>query len=208
MATQFDHLTLSAYVDGELDRRTMREVERYLDSDAQARQFVLDAMHATVLLRAGGNEAVLEPVPERLLNVFRQPSTPRFSWRDVRLPALKLAGAFALVIVGIGLGLIFQPDGAPLPGQPYQLLPAAYVQAINESLEHHLSGNPLSMEVGAGNQRIIVTPVKTYRNPEGKYYRGYEMELITDGGHQKFRGMAYRSGHLEWRTTALYQPKI
>ena len=76
MATRFDHLTLSAYVDGELDRRTMREVERYLDSDPQARQFVLDAMHATVLLRAGGNEAVLEPVPERLLNVFRQHIIP------------------------------------------------------------------------------------------------------------------------------------
>jgi len=208
MATRFDHLTLSAYVDGELDRRTMREVERYLDSDAQARQFVLDAMHATVLLRAGGNEALLEPVPERLRKIFERPAAPAFNWRGVPFPALKLAAAFALVIIGVGLGLIFRPGAAPVPGEPYEMLPAAFTRAINESLEHHMSGKPLSMALGPGGPRIVVTPIKTYRNPEGLYYRGYDMELITGADHRKFRGMAYRTGHAEWRTTALYQPKI
>lgn len=208
MATEFDQLTLSAYVDGELDRQTMREVERFMDSDAQARQFVLDAMHATVLLRVGGNEAVLEPVPDRLRQVFARPAAATPAWREMRFPALKLAAAFALVIVGIGLGLIFKPGGRPVPGQPYQLLSATYERAINESLEHHLSGAPLSLDLGSGGQRIIITPIKTYRNPEGQYYRGYDMELFTDGRRQKFRGMAYRTGHAQWRTTALYQPKI
>jgi anti-sigma factor RsiW len=30
MAAEYDQLTLSAYMDGELDRQTMSEVERYL----------------------------------------------------------------------------------------------------------------------------------------------------------------------------------
>lgn len=208
MARLFDHLTLSAYVDGELDRPTMREVERYLDSDAQARQFVLDAMHATVLLRAGSNEAVLEPVPERLRKVFERRAAPAFDWRTMRWPTLKLVSAFALVIVGIGLGLLFKPGAAPVPGQPYELLPPAFARAINESLEHHMSGTPLAMELDPGGQRIIVTPVKTYRNPEGQYYRRYDLELITGGDRRVFRGMAYRTGNAEWRTTALFQPKI
>ena len=70
MTTTFDHLTLSAYVDGELDRPTMREVEDFLDEDSHARRFVLDAMRTTVLLRAGSNEALHEPVPQHLQEVF------------------------------------------------------------------------------------------------------------------------------------------
>ena len=66
MAASFDHLTLSAYVDGELDRKTMHEVEDFLDRDRDARQFVLDTMRTTVLLRAGSTDALHEPVPDRL----------------------------------------------------------------------------------------------------------------------------------------------
>jgi len=208
MATSFDHLTLSAYVDGELDRRTMREVERFLDRDAQARQFVLDAMHTTVLLRAGGNEAVHEPVPERLRQVFAQPSGKAFLWREMRWPVLRLAAAVALIVVGAGLGLIFKPGPQPANSLPFHPLPSAYQQAINQSLENHLSGDPLSVDLGGGGRRIIITPIKTYRNPEGQYYRGYDMELIADGNQQRLRGMAYRAGQAEWRTTALYLPKI
>ena len=208
MTTRFDHLTLSAYVDGELDRKTMREVERFLDRDAQARQFVLDAMHATVLLRAGGNEAVREPVPERLRQVFARSPKSAFAWRDMRWPALRLAAAVALVVVGAGLGLIFNPGGPPPSiGLPGPLLPAAYQQAINQSLENHLSGDPLAVDLDGG-RRIVITPIKTYRNPEGQYYRGYDMELFNGGAQEKFRGMAYRAGNAEWRTTAFYLPKI
>ena len=208
MTTRFDHLTLSAYVDGELDRQTMREVERFLDGDTRARQFVLDAMHATVLLRAGGNEAVREPVPERLRQVFARPPKSTFAWRDMRWPALRLAAAVALVVVGVGLGLIFKSGGpSPWIGLPDRLLPAAYQQAISQSLEKHLSGDPLAVDLDGG-RRIVITPIKTYRNPEGQYYRGYDMELIAGGVQEKFRGIAYRAGNAEWRTTAFYLPKI
>jgi hypothetical protein len=195
-------------VDGELDRQTMREVERFLDNDAQARQFVLDAMHATVLLRAGGSEAVHEPVPERLRQVFVRPAENTRPWREMRWPALRLAAAVALLVVGAGLGLIFKPGPQSANSLPFHLLPTAYQQAINQSLENHLSGDPFSVDLGDGSRRIVITPIKTYRNPEGQYYRGYDMELIADGHQQRLRGMAYRAGQAEWRTTALYLPKI
>lgn len=207
MTAQFDHLTLSAYVDGELDRPTMREVERFLDSNAQARRFVLDAMRTTVLLRAGSNEALHEPVPERLRQVFVKPAMVTSFWREIRFPALKLATAFALVVIGVGLGLIFKPGAELAPQQSLHLLPAAYQQGINRSLENHLSGDPLSLDLDTGGQRVVITPIKTYRNRDGHYYRGYYLELITDGTHQKFKGMAYRTGKSEWRTTALFMPK-
>jgi len=207
MATTFDHLTLSAYVDGELDRPTMREVEDFLDSNNQARRFVLDAMRTTVLLRAGSNEALHEPMPQRLQQVFASPSANSSIWRDIRFPALKLAAAFALVIIGVGLGFIYKPGAESMPHQPFHLLPAAYQQVINQSLETHMSGDPLSLDLDTDGQRIVITPIKTYRNPDGHYYRGYFLELITEDSRQKFKGMAYRTGKSEWQTTALFMPK-
>ena len=126
MAAEFDHLTLSAYIDGELDRQTMYEVERYLDNDAEARRFVLKAMRTTVLLRAGSNEALHEPVPERLQNVFENPSLKSSLWQGMTFPAIKLAAAFALVVVGVGLGLISQPTAAPVGQLPSFQLPSAF----------------------------------------------------------------------------------
>lgn len=207
MTTEFDHLTLSAYVDGELDRPTMRDVESFLDRDAQARRFVLDAMRTTVLLRAGSNDALNEPVPERLRQIFAQPAGVASFWRAIRFPAFKLAAAFALVVIGVGLGLFYKTGIELAPQQPFHLLPTTYQQVINQSLENHLSGDPLSLDLDTGGQRIVITPIKTYRNPDGHYYRGYYLELITDNSRQRFKGMAYRTGRSEWRTTALFMPK-
>lgn len=208
MTTEFDHLTLSAYVDGELDRATMQDVESFLDRDAQARRFVLDAMRTTVLLRAGSNDALHEPVPERLRQIFARSAGVASFWREIRFPALKLAAAFALVVIGVGLGLFYKPGTELAPQQPFHLLPTAYQQVINQSLENHLSGDPLSLELDNGGQRIVITPIKTYRNRnDGHYYRGYYLELVTDNARQRFKGMAYRTGRSEWRTTALFMPK-
>jgi hypothetical protein len=208
MAIEFDYLTLSAYVDGELDRQTMQDVESFLDSDAQARRFVLDAMRTTVLLRAGSNEALHEPVPERLRQVLVRPAGMPSFWREIRFPALKLATALALVVIGVGLGFFYKPGTESTPQQPFHLLPTAYQQVINQSLENHMSGDPLSLDLGKGGQRIVITPIKTYRNrKDGHYYRGYYLELVSNDARQRFKGMAYRIKQSEWRTTALFMPK-
>ena len=206
MAAEFDHLTLSAYMDGELDPQTMQSVERYLDNDADARRFVIEAMRTTVLLRAGSNAALHEPVPSRLLDVFAPPPEKRRLWPRGHFPAMKLAAALALVVVGVGLGLIYQPTAAP-PGQWPSFQPlSAYRQFISQSLETQLSGDPLALDLNAAGERIIITPIKTYRNKDGQYYRGFTMELITGDAQRTYRGMAYRMGKSDWRTAALFMP--
>jgi hypothetical protein len=206
MAAEYDQLTLSAYMDGELDRQTMSEVERYLDNDAEARRFVLEAMRTTVLLRAGSNEALHEPVPTRLQNVFADPPLRSSLWQGLDFPGLKLAAAFALVVVGVGLGLIFQPTADPVGQLPSFQLPSAYRQVISQSLETHLSGDPLAFDLNAAGHRIVITPIKTYRDKNGQYYRRYTMELISGDSQRTYRGMAYRTGRSDWRTTALFMP--
>lgn len=207
MAAAFDHLTLSAYVDGELDRKTMQEVEDFLDSDRDARQFVLDAMRTTVLLRAGSMETLHEPIPDRLQAIPDNATPTRMLWPEAWFPAIKLAAAFALVVMGVGLGIILKPGAEVAPRQPFHLLPAAYQEVINQSLENQLSGDALALDLETQGLRIVITPIKTYRHKDGQYYRGYTMELISGNESQTFRGMAYRSGRSDWRTTALFVPK-
>ncbi len=206
MAAEIDHFTLSAYMDGELDQQTMQSVERYLDNDADARRFVIEALRTTVLLRAGSNEALHEPVPHRLLNVIARRPEKRRLWPRGHFPVMKLAAALALVVVGVGLGLIFQPTEAP-PGQRLSYQPlSAYRQFISQSLETQLSGDPLALDLDVAGERIIITPIKTYRSKEGHYYRRYTMELISGDSQQTYRGMAYRIGKSDWRTAALFLP--
>lgn len=207
MATFFDRLTLSAYMDGELDWKTMQKVEAFIDRDREARQFILDNMRTTVLLRAGSTDALLEPVPDRLRTIAAGAGSTPWIRPEAWFQVFKLAAAFALVVIGIGMGFILKPGAKLSPRHPFHLLPAAYQQAINQSLESHLSGNALALDFKADRLRIVVTPIRTYRNKDGQYYRGYTMELISGGEKQTLRGLAYRSGRSDWRTTALFAPK-
>ena len=71
--SEFDLTTLTAYLDGELDRPTMLEVETYLERDADARCHVIEALHATILLRAAGREILDQDVPPRLVETISKP---------------------------------------------------------------------------------------------------------------------------------------
>ncbi len=199
----FDHTTLSAYLDGELDRSTMREVEAYLDRDTDARRYVLDALHATVLLRASGRRVRDERVPPALANIFtpqgRPAATPAWVW-SLRRPAL----ALAVMLLGIGMGLIMRPGTPTLSPSGFPTLPATYTQAVNESLENHLSGEPFVLETAVPGQRIVVTPTRTYRSRKGRYYRDYLLELYAAGERRQMRGQARRTGKKQWETTTIY----
>jgi hypothetical protein len=76
-------------------------------------------------------------------------------------------------------GFIFQPTADPVGQLPSFQLPSAYRQVISQSLETHLSGDPLAFDLNAAGHRIIITPIKTYRDKNGQYYRRYTMELIS-----------------------------
>ena len=49
----------------------------------------------------------------------------------------------------------------------------------------------------------MVTPVKTYRDKNGQYFREYSMEVQTDTERHQINGLAYRKKG-EWKTKAVY----
>ena len=98
---ELDDNTLVAYVDGELDAATAREVEDALETSAAARNTVAKLRSSATFVRAAFAEALHEPPPAGLVAMLRA-ATPR------RRPArhwLPIAASIAL-LVGLAGGAV------------------------------------------------------------------------------------------------------
>ena len=203
MTRKFDDLTLSSYVDGELDPESMRQVEDFLESDAAARKYVLNAIITTARLRESMNKVFYEEVPERLTaTIFtRQKNKGRLS--AALQPAFRMAAGFMLIALGFGAGWLVPTKGdqpaltMPLP------FPTAYNRVVNNAMEYNLSGAPRQWQSPGNQAVIIVTPIKTYRDSSGQYFREFRMEVSTATERRQISGLAYRQNG-EWKTKAVY----
>ena len=203
MNPKFDDITLSSYVDGELDPELMGEVEAFVESDADARRYVVNAVKTTARLRESLNKVLYEEIPEHLLDTVLSPQKKEGRWSTVFHPAFRLAAAIVLVLAGFGAGWLW-PIGGSQPGfnvpAPF---PASYNQVVQEAMEYNLSGAPRQWQSPKNKAVIVVTPVKTYRDKNGQYYREFHMEVTTATEHRQVNGLAYRHKG-EWKTKAVY----
>ena len=83
---------LVAYVDGELEVAQRREVEAWLDADSAARQRMAALAESAHLLRLAFDEAIHEPVPERLIAAARGETAPPQAGAQI-LPFRRRLGA-------------------------------------------------------------------------------------------------------------------
>ena len=83
---------LVAYLDGELEMAQRREVEAWLDADPVARQRMAALAESAHLLRLALDEAVHEPVPERLIAAARGETAPPQAGAQI-LPFRRRLGA-------------------------------------------------------------------------------------------------------------------
>ena len=207
-----DANTLIAYVDGELDPATARRVEVMLDDDAEARAFVAGLRGTTALARVAYNDALYEDVPERLVAAAGGPagagkmaasSAPslqrRQSWRSV----YPIAAALALLEVGLG-GFL---TGSWLNKHDLEAARDARIQdrtiaasALSRALETQVSGNIASWRNPDTATSGTITPIRTYRNPDGRYCREYRQAVMRDDESEETLGLACRTGEGTWKT--------
>jgi anti-sigma factor RsiW len=83
---------LVAYLDGELDVAQRREVEAWLDADPAACRQMAALAEAAHLLRLAFDEAIHEPVPDRLIAAARGEAAPPQSGAQI-LPFRRRLGA-------------------------------------------------------------------------------------------------------------------
>jgi hypothetical protein len=203
MNQKFDDITLSSYVDGELDPESMREVEAFLESDSDARKYVVNAVRTTARLRESMNKVLYEEVPEHLINTILPQQKKEGRLSTVFQPLFRMAAAIILILLGFGAGWLVPTNGDEPVFTMLTPFPAGYKRVVNDAMEHNLSGAPRQWQSPENQAVIIVTPVKTYRDKNGQYFREFRMEVSTATERRQINGLAYRQNG-EWKTKAVY----
>src|SRR5262249_26024446 len=83
---------LIAYLDGELEVAQRREVEAWLDADPAARHRMAALAESATLRRLALEEAIREPVPDRLVAAARGETAPPEAGAQI-LPLRRRVGA-------------------------------------------------------------------------------------------------------------------
>ena len=204
MKRGFDEEMLSAYMDGELDSAATQMMEEIIDEDESARACIIDAVKAGARLRSTLNPTLDERIPERLLDAAQAVKKNRLHLKPVLSGIIRLAAAVVILLGGFAAGRVLQPgDDKHLPNLT-AALPAPYLQVVNEALEHNLSGTPRQWQPAQNSVTVTVTPVRTYRHRDGRYFREFKLEV--SGGPQPVRvnGLAYRAEKGRWATKAIF----
>ena len=160
---------LVAYLDGELETEERREIEAWLADDPAAEAQLAALARSGNLLRQAFDEAMHEPVPERLIAAARgdapaeetEPaaqivplprraaSPPRWYWRA----ALPVAASIIGILIGVGGayvgGVGFTPGGTRNP--------ALEASAINNVWLNNAAGY-FKLFVSAGDNALIDVP--------------------------------------------------
>ena len=204
MNQQFDELTLSAYIDGELDPDTMREVDSFLEQDKNAQKYVLNAVRAAARLRRFMNGDLNENIPEHLISAIRPQPEKKQRRKALIYPLFRMAAAILLVLLGFGAGSFLQRDGNGDFSMLTAALPARYSQVVDQALEYNLSGTPREWQAPRSAVIVSVTPVKTYRDRSGLYYREYRLEVRAERERRQIKGLAYRTAGGKWKTKAVF----
>jgi surface antigen len=201
MSQGYDETTLSAFVDGALDTETMKSVEAFVAVDPDARQYVWEAFTTQAKLRAALSPVADERIPPRLLAAV---SKPPADLKRRRMPAfVRAAAAVVLLAVGVGLGWMMQGVGNGGAGG-FETLPARYSQVVDAALENNLSGKATDWQPPGGRQTVTVTPVRTFKDADGRFYREYTLKISEGKQHAQVNGLAYRVGQGRWQTKALF----
>src|SRR3954462_4281078 len=95
MSVFIDDAMLAAYVDGELDPAQLREIDRLLTADPQARYKVRRMRETTALLRAACAESHFQKVPDRLMTLVEKRSAP------ARTPWLRRMIAASILLISL-----------------------------------------------------------------------------------------------------------
>jgi anti-sigma factor RsiW len=199
-----DDRTLSAYIDGELEPTTMREVDLYLEEDEDARRFVLEATRTAALLRADARRIRQEEIPERLLALLHSRRASGLHRRPSYSVLLRSAAALIIGLLGFGSGIFLQRQTVEIVPTVMAPLPAQYSDVINTALEYNLSGKARQWRAPKTSTILTVTPVKTYRDKDGTYYREYKLEIASKTDRSQINGLAYRTLQGRWKTKALF----
>lgn len=213
MTDRVDDARLVAYADGELSAAEAKEIEAALAVDDALRANLRRLREAGALVRASYGDIMNEPVPEGLHAAIEEAFSqePRLEGREAAespggrgfWPALAAASIAALVI-GLAGGYWtadrqFRSDLAQRELQ-FQRDRLAMEEAVSAALEKHVSGETLRWENAESGSHASITPVRTFKNSDGRWCREYLHDSEIGQESATRRAIACRIEQGTWRT--------
>lgn len=226
-----DEGTLIAYVDGELDTQTAREVEATLSGNENARKYVEHLRALSALTRIAFNDTLHEAVPQHLKdaaqgrtlgdgagqstgaasggadNVVSFAPKAQSSARRMLPHGFAAAAAVAGLVLGLGGGVQYSKTSTnntlQLAALSLQQDQSAMNQALNRALEVNVSGNALTWTNPDTGRSAAITPVRTYQDKSGKFCREYRKDVKSADQTDTTFGLACREESGTWKTRYL-----
>ncbi len=212
MTREIDDETLMAYVDGELDEATARDVEAAMAASPDLAGTVRSLREGAMSLHAAFAEPMRGQVPGCLIETIdagfaaRKRSASRNPWYG-RPAYAAMAASVAVLILGLGGTYVFVDRQVEQRLANLEAARAAdrdIIQAtIATALEKHLSGVPVAWRNPNSGSSGRVEAIRTFRSSAGQWCREYILEtaLRTQGDPSETRrAIACRDAEGRWRT--------
>lgn len=182
---------LSALLDRELPPERMAELESRIASDPALQRRAENLHSLDMAFREAMSEPLREPVPERLIAAVGDARMARPAAARFRIGVWTLRLASAAIVLAIGVGV-----GSRLPLMESTGSGGAVTVAVLERLQTTPTGEQRSFE--AGDERIQVMPLLSFRSAGGEICRQYEQLSAAAGPGQSGVGIACTRGN-GWR---------
>lgn len=202
MTGHFDKNLMSAYMDGELDKTKMTQLEETIDISQEARDFLITSVKAHAWIRSDMNQILEEEIPERLLAPFESKLDDQKGHKSLYMIITRMAAAIIILITGIFTGKQIYPQKKIQPFSSDLLAP--YQKLVNETLEYNLSGIQKSEQLPNKDITISVTPLRTFRHQDGGYYREFNIGITEKGKSVFIKGLAHRSAKKQWNPKTIF----
>ncbi|MES9967557.1 MAG: RT0821/Lpp0805 family surface protein [Sedimenticola sp.] len=210
----WDELTVNAYLDGQLDDETSRQLELAMEEDDGLKVYVQNRRRLDGLLQGAYSSAMERPLSPGLADMLS--GTGREPAGNVSVHSSGgwmqgfLALAAGLVIMAIGFGAGFLTGEASMERQQLAMslernssLQNMQV-AWNSVLENTPSGEAVDWRDPESSYSTRITPIRTMRTRDNRYCREFREVRLVDGIQEERRGISCRSGKEQWQLEALF----
>lgn len=202
MNMRVDQFRLSQYLDGEMNPDQMDIEEENIQNNRDAQTYVLKNAIATARLKQSMKSELFDSISTAKENLGEQ-FVKQGRLNGNRYLLYQIAASIIILFIGTGIGLFYTKNimGTNPPGLMASI-PEAYRSVINHALEFEKSGTSYNGFVQ--QKQLVVTPVRTFKNKKGQFFREYQLQINLNGNSEQVKCMAFRSGHREWSTIALF----
>lgn len=197
-----DDVILSCYLDGELDYARAAEVSDKIERNAYTRDRFVALATSQAQLRAYGQTHHNSAVPSHLTRIFQKTRKRNYFRLDQR-GLMQLAAVLVVCVLSYFTGRQNNVDQS-MQASLGPAIPTALEQTINSVLEYQKSGSDQGWIEMQNGTSARITPVKSFRGAEGKFYRMYLIDLSSESGAQQFWAMASRIGKENWQTRGVF----